>query len=92
MTEADFLCDFCRRDWTAARPFVEGHHGSCVCGDCLRAALAANGTESPGFRCNLCLESRTDLVLSAEGAHLCGRCRDRSARALERDAESGWRR
>jgi hypothetical protein len=92
MTERDFLCDFCARDWSVAQPFVEGHHGSCVCGDCLRAALAAGEPESPVFRCNLCLEDRSDLALSRPPAALCRRCRDRSARALERDPESGWSR
>ncbi|MEY4827005.1 MAG: ClpX C4-type zinc finger, partial [Planctomycetota bacterium] len=37
MTAEDFLCDFCGRDWTHAAPFVEGHHGACICGECLRA-------------------------------------------------------
>lgn len=92
MTERDFLCDFCSRDWTSAQPFIEGHHGSCLCGDCLRAALATPEAEAPDFRCNLCLETRTDLVLACGDAHLCRRCRDRSAGALERDAESGWKR
>jgi hypothetical protein len=92
MTERDFLCDFCGRDWSVAQPFVEGHHGSCVCGDCLRAALARPDSDHGGFRCNLCLEDRADLALSAAAAHLCRRCRDRSARALERDPESGWSR
>ena len=92
MSERDFLCDFCSRDWSQAQPFIEGHHGSCVCGDCLRAALAATDADAANFRCNLCLETRTDLALACGAAHLCRRCRDRSARALERDPESGWRR
>jgi hypothetical protein len=92
MTELDFLCDFCGRDWSVAQPFVEGHHGSCVCGACLRQALAASDVPPIGFRCNLCLEDRQDLALSAGDARLCRRCRDRSARTLERDPESGWTR
>jgi hypothetical protein len=92
MTERDFLCDFCGRDWSVAQPFVEGHHGSCVCGDCLRAALAAADAPSVSFQCNLCLETRDDLAIGVGAAALCRRCRDRSARALERDPESGWKR
>ena len=38
MTMADFLCDFCRREWTEDSPMVEGHHGSLVCGRCLTVA------------------------------------------------------
>lgn len=92
MTERDFLCDFCARDWPTAQPFVEGHHGSCLCGDCLRTSLASAQDEAETFRCNLCLETRTDLALACGASNLCRRCRDRSARALERDPESGWKR
>lgn len=91
MTERDFLCDFCGRDWSQAQPFVEGHHGSCVCGDCLRAACAAE-PEARAFECSLCLERRDELALASGTAHLCRRCRDQSARTLERDPDSGWKR
>lgn len=91
MNERDFLCDFCGRDWARAQPFVEGHHGSCVCGDCLRAACAAE-PETKAFECRLCLERRDELALASGDAHLCRRCRDQSARTLERDPDSGWKR
>ena len=92
MTEHDFLCDFCGRDWPTAQPFVEGHHGSCICGDCLRMACTGEGGATGGFKCTLCLEPREDLALAAGAAHLCRRCREQSARTLERDPSSGWRR
>mgnify|MGYP003344320403 CR=1 FL=1 len=93
MDAQDFLCDFCGRDWTAAAPFVEGHHGACICGDCLRAACA--GTDTPcSFTCTMCRETRDALAHAcADGpARLCTRCRDQSARTLQRDPDSGWRR
>ena len=31
----DVLCDFCQREWSEDIPMVEGHQGSCVCGNCL---------------------------------------------------------
>jgi hypothetical protein len=92
MRETDFLCDFCRRDWTQAAPFVEGHHGACICGSCLSQACAQDQTPSSAFRCSLCLEERQDLAWSHDQAHLCRRCREQSARVLARDPASGWRR
>ncbi|MBX3355275.1 MAG: hypothetical protein KF724_06220 [Phycisphaeraceae bacterium] len=41
MLPTDFLCDFCERSWQETLPFIEGHHGSCICGECLRAANQA---------------------------------------------------
>jgi len=94
MSAEDFLCDFCARDYTAAAPFVEGHHGACICGDCLRMACAENAASNDAFTCNLCLEQRTDAAFSTAqlNAKLCRRCRDQSARTLERDVEHGWKR
>lgn len=93
MTAEDFLCDFCGRDWTVAAPFVEGHHGACICGRCLHEAHAAAASES-AFTCTLCLEARTDLAFTQplRKANLCVRCRNQSARTLERDPDSGWKR
>ncbi len=38
---SDVLCDFCGREWGESLPMVEGHLGSCICGDCLRDAYRA---------------------------------------------------
>lgn len=61
---SDVLCDFCGREWTDALAMVEGHQGSCICGDCLREAyravvLGTAGGSGPA-RCALCLEDRED--------------------------------
>jgi len=92
MREGDFLCDFCRRDWTLAAPFVEGHHGACICGSCLRSACGEVGSDIASFRCALCLEDRQDLAWSSQEARLCRRCREQSVRVLSRDPDSGWSR
>lgn len=73
---SDILCDFCMRPWTDDIPLVEGHRGSCICGDCLstawRAVIDAGLDDAPppstsedpdtppSWICTLCLEPRTD--------------------------------
>lgn len=62
---SDVLCDFCGREWSDSLAMVEGHQGSCICGDCLREAyrsvvLGAGGGGVGPSRCALCLEERED--------------------------------
>jgi hypothetical protein len=102
---SDVLCDFCRREWTDDLPMVEGHQGSCICGDCLAAAYralaqrpAAPGAD-PGAdppQCILCLEKRDEPTWQAPGAdaaaaHACRRCVRQSAAVLQKASEFGWR-
>ncbi len=61
----DVLCDFCHRQWTEDLPMIEGHHGSCLCANCLTLAYAevvVNGgsTPPPEFSCPMCLEKAGD--------------------------------
>jgi hypothetical protein len=96
----DVLCDFCRRSWTLELPFVEGHHGSCVCGECLatayrRVILAAGDDRIAGYRCTMCLEDRPDAAFrspSHPDAFICLRCIKLGAASLARDPDAGWRR
>jgi hypothetical protein len=101
----DVLCDFCRRSWTLERPFIEGHHGSCVCGDCLTAAYRhvsiaglddASFSAAPGgYTCTMCLEQRPDPCwrsVEHADAFICRRCIKLAATALEKDPDYGWRR
>lgn len=99
----DVLCDFCGRAWDPddpARPMIEGHHGSHLCGECLSIAYVAIVHESrndrvPGQTCTMCLEEREDEThRSAErpAAVICRRCVKQSATALEKDPDSRWRR
>ena len=96
----DFLCDYCGREWTELVPMVEGHRGSCICGNCVGAAYAAleiegAGSATPPFECALCLERRTEPGWASpvrEGVCACRRCVKQSAGVLSQDKESGWKR
>ena len=77
---------------------VEGHRGSLICGECLRAAftvlvLESGGEAAPADQvCALCLSSpETNVWRREPGASpACRRCVNQSARILAKDAESGW--
>ena len=74
---SDVLCDYCRREWTETIPFVEGHQGCAICGDCLAAAVAAlatggTPTAPADYACRLCREGPGDRA------------------ALDREGEPGW--
>ncbi|RLT00878.1 MAG: hypothetical protein DWI18_00930 [Planctomycetota bacterium] len=106
MEPEDFLCDFCGRSWTVAQPFVEGHQGSCLCGECLNKALhafASNKVEPTcSDLCTMCLEARKEPAWCAPApahspagrsvARVCRPCSTQATRTLERDPESGWKR
>ena len=63
---SDVLCDFCQREWAEEIPMIEGHQGSCICGNCLSIAFAEivlNRQDSKPegeWKCPLCLESSED--------------------------------
>lgn len=100
----DFLCDYCGNEWTDDRPMVEGHHGSCVCGNCLTVAYTElgltvrggdNGSSEgvpSGAKCNLCLEVREESIWKSpvREAYLCRRCAKQSAGVLQKDKDNGW--
>jgi len=101
MRMEDVLCDFCGAEWIDSVPMVEGHHGSCICGNCLRLAYravvlerASDGIVSGVEKCTLCLEKRDEtgwLNTARPGAIACRRCINQSAGALQKDKEMGWR-
>lgn len=100
---SDVLCDFCGREWGESLPMVEGHLGSCICGDCLRDAYlalvvaggggAGAGTEGERGACRLCREERDDgsWTGALAGARVCRRCVRQSAAVLQKDPDLGWR-
>ncbi|MCA9291493.1 MAG: hypothetical protein KDA25_10215 [Phycisphaerales bacterium] len=62
---SDVLCDFCHREWREDVPMVEGHHGSCICGNCLslafRSVMLDKVNDAPAeWQCPLCLEASAD--------------------------------
>ena len=93
----DVLCDFCGRAWSEALPMVEGHQGSCICGDCLadayREAVLAERPDGAPERCTLCLEHRDEPAWHAPAAPAiaCRRCVRQSAAVLAKDPDFGWR-
>lgn len=95
---SDVLCDFCSQEWTDALPMVEGHQGSCICGDCLASAYRAlvlepSAAPDAPVRCTLCLEDRAEpgWQHAAGPARACRRCVRQSAAVLAKDPDSGWR-
>lgn len=74
---SDVLCDFCMRQWTEDHPMIEGHRGSCICGNCLTIAyrqvvLHGESSAPADFLCTMCLE------------------RDKDRAVLNRAGEPGW--
>lgn len=102
MQMEDVLCDFCLISWTADKPFMEGHHGSHICGACLSDAFRTTVlfagdppyTDMPAIPCTMCIEDRTEPCFDSakRKAHICRRCVKMAAVTLERDAELGWKR
>ncbi len=76
---SDIICDFCRRPWTEDAPMMEGHQGSCICGNCLSLAFAE-------------VVRQGDNV-AGEDDWLCALCLERSVdrEAQNRAGEPGWR-
>ncbi|MBM4112778.1 MAG: hypothetical protein FJ253_05295 [Phycisphaerae bacterium] len=94
MQPTDFLCDFCERPWSERTPFIEGHHGSCICGDCLSLAIVerrGGGTASSGS-CTMCLEHREDLRWRSprRDASICDRCIDQATTVFGKDRSIDW--
>ncbi|MFM1936277.1 MAG: hypothetical protein RI990_1236 [Planctomycetota bacterium] len=100
---SDVMCDFCAREWSDTLPMVEGHQGSCICGECLAAAYRAlvladdsTGPAPQAVECTLCLERRegptwTAAPAGGAAASACRRCVKQSAAVLQKDPDLGWR-
>jgi hypothetical protein len=102
---SDVLCDFCHQEWREDVLFIEGHHGSCLCGPCLTKAWSdldgERNVTTADFTCPMCREKREDRAAlnradepGWQGAHatICKRCMELAATALEKDPDSGWSR
>ncbi|MCC7193888.1 MAG: hypothetical protein IT444_14055 [Phycisphaeraceae bacterium] len=93
-------CDFCATDWdpqTGLPPMTEGHHGSVLCLECLKAALGeVRSVESP-YRCTLCLRENLPTTLPAyrnplrPAATACRDCVHQAAQAFSRDPDVDWK-
>lgn len=100
MSPEDILCDFCHQPWSDQRPMVEGHRGSCICGNCLTIAWTElvehrlADQPNPGEACVMCLEEdrpephwRSPLVRTKL---ICKRCVKQAAGALHKDRDIAW--
>ncbi|MCC7145132.1 MAG: hypothetical protein IT443_01660 [Phycisphaeraceae bacterium] len=100
-------CDFCGTDWDQELAMVEGHHGSVLCLDCLKKALANSGPAATVFDCTLCLQTKPagttvwrhePLSVELKGynryAAVCEDCVDQAARAFSKDpqVDFSWQR
>ena len=105
MLPSDILCDFCSRSWSDDMAMVEGHQGSCICGQCLTVAwhsvIEARQNDAPPqseegtWACTMCLEHRKDAAFRSqvrEEALICRRCIGLAARALDLDPDHNWAR
>jgi len=98
MQMSDFLCDFCMKSWSESTPFVEGHHGSCICGDCLRAAAKTRGATMPSehsdersFNASEAGPARPGASAMSKPASAADMAVERSCTmCLEARAEHGW--
>lgn len=94
----DVLCDFCRTEWSEDKPMIEGHQGSCICGNCMRIAYVdvlvnKQDTGPEGYKCTMCLEHRDDpawLSPMYEDAVICRRCIKLGSGALHKDKQFDW--
>jgi hypothetical protein len=97
---SDVICDFCHAEWTEQSPFIEGHQGSIVCGNCLTVAytdvvLLGNNTGPAGYQCVMCLENRPDPAWRSPmqpEAVICKRCINLAAGTLSKDKDYAWKR
>ena len=69
---SDVLCDFCQRPWTQDVAMIEGHHGSCLCTNCLTVAYTevvrhGRDTAPPQYTCPMCLEAGSDRESMGRG-------------------------
>lgn len=90
------LCDFCRRDWDGQEAMIEGHHGSILCLECMKLALAGQTTGGEKFKCTLCLRFNIPPTLPhwQNPAHpeaiLCQECLYQAARAFSKSPHADF--
>ncbi|MBL8761610.1 MAG: hypothetical protein JNL50_09940 [Phycisphaerae bacterium] len=99
---SDFLCDFCRQEWTAAIPMVEGHRGSLICASCLTIAYtdvfllnldAAPAPATATSTCTLCLQdiSTPSWKSPDHACFICKKCINHAASVLAKDPDFNWK-
>ena len=86
-------CDFCKRDWDGAEAMIEGHHGSILCLECLKRALAEQATGTEKYKCTLCLRFNIPGAIPSwrnagvSEAIVCQECFYQAARTFSRNPD-----
>jgi hypothetical protein len=89
-------CDFCGTDWNGASPVIEGHRGSVICLECLKAALGELCAGAGTFKCVLCLREPINAAVErwSHPAHprtfACKGCVHQSAEVFDADEDVDW--
>jgi hypothetical protein len=92
-------CDFCRRDWDGQEAMIEGHHGSIICLECLKRALAECKTAEGGekYKCTMCLRFNIPGTLAQwrfpenPDAVICRDCIAQSAGTFSKSPHTDWK-
>jgi hypothetical protein len=90
-------CDFCGRDWDGAFAAIEGHRGSILCLECLKAALGGLAPAAEVFSCVLCLREKISAGTkrwsheNRPGTFACESCVMQAADVFDRDADIDWK-
>ena len=96
-------CDFCGTDWDELVPMIEGHRGSVLCLECLKAAHDQARPQDPLFSCTMCLREGLPVDL-ARWTHpspsptanrlavICADCISQAAGTFSKDPDVDWMR
>lgn len=103
-TEDGFIiisCDFCGLDWDEVIPMIEGHHGSVLCLECLKKALAEKAPAVVKVDCTLCLQPKEEGVVvwtpsnrspaANPRAMACDPCLKQAAGTFSKDKDIDWK-
>ena len=76
---------------------IEGHHGSILCLECMKAALREQHTGGEKYKCTLCLRFNIAPEMPRWNnpdhpeAVVCQECLYQAARAFSRNEEVDWK-
>ena len=93
-------CDFCGTDWdptTGLPAMIEGHHGSCICLECVKIAVKLLHSEGGEFNCPLCLKTLLPADMprwtspTKPDVHACKDCVYQAAGTLSKDPDVDWK-
>lgn len=89
-------CDYCGTDWDEVKPMIEGHRGSVLCLNCLKAALPDLHAAQAPFMCNLCVQEQLPIgtlqwTSPVTDARACQSCLLQAAGTFSKDPDVDWK-